>query len=245
MAWRHQLRADDMQYRALVNERRCIDDARRTIDEKSEQLKAIAEISTIIAGFTISSLCEIQISEEVAEFALVLFGTITSSVIAITMVAALISTYVLVALYRYDPVKRNPTFDLFWKRVCEDDWQVAFKAFTFGMLLFALSLCAASWVLYWDHPYGSVAASIVTAICLLSIAFWYIRVYLKWAGALAKGYTKISLRSRTLDRKSSNTTLHVDNDSENAVIEDPLGMELESIGSHEEPDENTYAFPTE
>jgi hypothetical protein len=39
-----------MKYREVINEQRRIDDARRIVDEKTEQLKAIAEISTIIAG---------------------------------------------------------------------------------------------------------------------------------------------------------------------------------------------------
>jgi RsiW-degrading membrane proteinase PrsW (M82 family) len=54
------------------------------------------------------------------------------------------------------------------------------------MILFALTLCAGAWVLYWNHPYGAVASSLVTVICLGCILFWYLRVYLKWATALEK-----------------------------------------------------------
>ena len=55
-----------------------------------------------------------------------------------------------------------------------------------GMFLFALSLCASAWVLYWNHPYGVLASSLVTVICVSGIVFWYLRVYLKWAKALEK-----------------------------------------------------------
>lgn len=50
LEWKRQLRENDMEYRKIINERRIVDDARRKVDEKTEQLKAIAEISTIIAG---------------------------------------------------------------------------------------------------------------------------------------------------------------------------------------------------
>ena len=78
------------------------------------------------------------------------------------------------------------TFEEFWARLFENDWQIAFQAFVFGNLFFMLSLIQGSWVLYNDHEYGSVAASIVTVICVCSIVFWYLRVYTKWAYTLQK-----------------------------------------------------------
>lgn len=91
MAWKVQVRREDMQYRALLNTRRDIDDDRRTVDEKVEQLKALAEISMIIAGFTISSLCEIPISENVNATSLTLFGFFTSSTVSLVFISYICS----------------------------------------------------------------------------------------------------------------------------------------------------------
>jgi hypothetical protein len=86
MAWKVQVRSEDMKYRELLNTRRAIDDERRAVDEKVEQLKALAEISMIIAGFTISALCEIYISETVNTTSLSLFGIFTSSTVSFLLV---------------------------------------------------------------------------------------------------------------------------------------------------------------
>jgi hypothetical protein len=56
MAWKVQVRSEDMKYRELLNTRRAIDDERRAVDEKVEQLKALAEISMIIARYTYQRL---------------------------------------------------------------------------------------------------------------------------------------------------------------------------------------------
>jgi hypothetical protein len=83
-------------------------------------------------------------------------------------------------------MSNRQNFEDFWSVLFESDWQIAFKAFIFGNLFFMLSLIQGSWVLYNDHEYGNVAASIVTVICVCCIAFWYLRVYTKWAHYLQK-----------------------------------------------------------
>jgi hypothetical protein len=82
---------------------------------------------------------------------------------------------------------------------CEDDWRLALNGFTLGLYLSSLSssslppegsclllvtVALASWVLYWPHPHGYVAAIIVSIICLVTVVYWYTRVYLKWYVAL-------------------------------------------------------------
>jgi hypothetical protein len=83
-------------------------------------------------------------------------------------------------------MSNRQTFEEFWAILFENDWQIAFQAFVFGNFFFMLSLMQGSWVLYNDHEYGNIAASIVTVICVCSIVFWYMRVYTKWAHTLQK-----------------------------------------------------------
>ena len=51
MAWEVKCREEDMKQRSLSNERRLIDDARRSVDVHAEQLKAVSHLSALIAGF--------------------------------------------------------------------------------------------------------------------------------------------------------------------------------------------------
>jgi len=39
MAWKLQMREEDLRHRELLNNRRKVDDMRRSVDEKMEQLK--------------------------------------------------------------------------------------------------------------------------------------------------------------------------------------------------------------
>ena len=51
IAWSVKCRQEDMRQRAINNERRLIDDARRSVDVHAEQLKAVSHLSALIAGF--------------------------------------------------------------------------------------------------------------------------------------------------------------------------------------------------
>ena len=82
-AWNSRLRREDTEYREYIKSRWAIDDTRRAADEKMEQLKAIAETSIIIAGFTLSAICEMQISLIVPAKILAFYGLATSSAVSI------------------------------------------------------------------------------------------------------------------------------------------------------------------
>lgn len=56
VAWESNCRDEDLKYRALENERREVDDARRAVNEKAEQLKAISGLSALVAGFAMVKL---------------------------------------------------------------------------------------------------------------------------------------------------------------------------------------------
>ena len=104
-----------------------------------------------------------------------------------TTICGLITTWLLVGVLKYDTTSKQGNFDIdFWNRLCEKEWQIAFKAFVLGGLFFMLSLIQGSWVLYNDHEYGVVASVIVTVICVSCVVFWYLRVYSKWADTLQK-----------------------------------------------------------
>jgi len=52
VAWQAKCREEDMKQRALENERHAISDARRSVDEKAQQLQVMANQSALFAGFS-------------------------------------------------------------------------------------------------------------------------------------------------------------------------------------------------
>mmetsp|Transcript_25599 Transcript_25599/g.76864 ORF Transcript_25599/g.76864 Transcript_25599/m.76864 type:complete len:94 (+) Transcript_25599:164-445(+) len=67
---------------AVDNERRCVDDARRNVDEKAEQLKAVSHLSALIAGFAMVVMVEIQLPDKINFGLLIVYGTTSASVVS-------------------------------------------------------------------------------------------------------------------------------------------------------------------
>jgi hypothetical protein len=82
LEYRQRNREQDIVYRNLQNKRRDIDNARRVADEKTEQLKAIGELATMIAFFAVSALCEITIPENTNWIVILIFGVLAALVVS-------------------------------------------------------------------------------------------------------------------------------------------------------------------
>ena len=59
----HRIRAEDLVQRDYENRRHRIEDSRRLVDQKAEQLKNISSLAALIAGFAMVVLVESQIDE--------------------------------------------------------------------------------------------------------------------------------------------------------------------------------------
>ena len=91
MAWEMQCRQEDMRQRA-------IDDARRAVDEKAEQLKAISHQSALIAGFAMVVMVEASLTPDLHPVLLVLFGATSAATVGLMLMAMLNCTLMLVAI---------------------------------------------------------------------------------------------------------------------------------------------------
>lgn len=78
LEWKRVARAEDMEYRQELDVRWLIEDARFCLVSKSEQVKAVGEISALMALFSISALCEIHIYLHVHNTVLLIFGFLAS-----------------------------------------------------------------------------------------------------------------------------------------------------------------------
>uniref|UniRef100_A0A7S4NBN3 Uncharacterized protein n=1 Tax=Odontella aurita TaxID=265563 RepID=A0A7S4NBN3_9STRA len=192
MAWEVKCREEDMKQRALENERRAIDDARRSVDEKAQQLKAVSHQSALIAGFSMVVLVEVQIPSDLHPVLLVMFGCTTAGVVSLMLVSMLNSTFVLVAILRYDCVRREAPFAEFWRKRCESDWKFALRAFGYAVPLFMCVLAQIGWVVFWDHESARIYAStLITVIAMVTIVFWFAHTDRKWGGFLLSSEARL------------------------------------------------------
>ena len=198
MAWEVKCREEDMKQRALENERHAIDDARRGVDEKAEQLKVLANQSALFAGFSMVVLVESNVHEGIHWILLTVFGGTTACVIALMLVSTLNSTYMLVAILRYDCVNRPVPFEEFWRKRCEPDWKLALRAFSYGVPLFMVVVALVAWVTFWDSDKRYVSASVVTFIVLLATVFWFLNTERKWSGFLLQSEARVLTRGMSI-----------------------------------------------
>jgi len=182
MAWEVKCREEDMKHRAVENERRLIDDARRAVDEKSQQLKALSHLSALIAGFAMVVLVEISIPATFPGPLLLAFGVSASSVIAMMLVSMLNATLMLVAINKYDCIRREMPFVTFWRKRCEADFVFALRAFVLGVPVFICVLGLVGWTVFWDRTtfYRMAGGSSVTAVAVATVVFWFSHTERKW-----------------------------------------------------------------
>lgn len=193
IAWEVKCREEDMKQRALENERRAIDDARRAVDEKAQQLKSLANQSALIAGFCMVVITELQIPKGLHPVLLISFGCTTALVVSLMLISMLNSTFMLVAVLRYDCVKREMPFDKFWGSRFQNDWKWALKCFVVGVPMFCLVLAQVGWVKLWDYDEWSWVASstCITFIAISTIVVYFAHTERKWRDWLLVSETRL------------------------------------------------------
>lgn len=204
MAWEVKCREEDMKQRALENERHAIDDARRSVDEKAQQLQVLANQSALFAGFSMVVLVESNIPQDIDPILLTIFGGVTASTIALMLISSLNSTYMLVAILRYDCVTRDVPFDEFWRKRCEPDWQLALRAFSYGVPLFMVVVALVAWVTFWNTESRLVSATLVTVISFMVAILWFGSTRRKWTGFLMMPEARVVTRGMSITGGTDN-----------------------------------------
>ena len=119
LEWRQQ----DMEQRARDNAHRRLQVLWRSVDLKVQQLKAISNLSALIAGFSMVVLVEAQIPAQTPEVLVGAFGIVTAVVVSMMLFSMVSSTYLLAGILNKSNgyVKRSDFTD-FWDLRCEEDW---------------------------------------------------------------------------------------------------------------------------
>lgn len=82
-AWLQQCRKQDLRHREIEIAWRTIDDARRLVDKKTQQLEAVLTLSALIAGFSMVVLVESQFDQGITNWLLGPFAFSTAAVVRI------------------------------------------------------------------------------------------------------------------------------------------------------------------
>ncbi|CAN0200329.1 unnamed protein product, partial [Ectocarpus sp. 13 AM-2016] len=168
---------------------RGVNDRKREVEEKAKQLEQVASLSALIAGFALVAMVEVNIPSDVNAVLLIFFGSTAASVVGLMLLAMLSSTFMLVAIMKYDVKAKDrhyPSFQRFWASRCESDWRFSFRAFNIGIPLFMGVLAEVGWITLDDGSVAHrVAAGAISVIALLSTLIFYAYTYRKWGPFLS------------------------------------------------------------
>jgi len=97
---------------------------------------------------------------------------------ALTMIT---TSMMLVYILNYRQITDEP-FKRVWQNVCERDWERSFGCFKAGVPCFLFSLCCLSWIKFSTNTNwaDAVAASMVTALSLITMTLWALYVQTKY-----------------------------------------------------------------
>jgi len=190
--WEQTCRDQDLKQRKLENNRRRIDDARRSIEVKAEQLNSLSTQSALIAGFSMVVLVESDKTLPPTaghRVLLILFGITAALVVGLMLTCMLTATFVRVGITRYNAVDRkvggrDMTFNAFWSSQCEEDWLFAFNCFVYGVTVFIIELALVGWIVFkkkdlslWAWIIVNTSISIIAFLVLIKFLMY---TYPKW-----------------------------------------------------------------
>eukprot|EP00850_Spirogloea_muscicola_P004645 SM000020S05995 [mRNA] locus=s20:349463:352396:+ [translate_table: standard] len=168
-----QWRAEDVEQRHVENARyvwsRFVEKNRRDVEEKSEQLKAISNVSALFAGFAVVTLTQFNFQYSDTHLYLVaIYGILTATTVGLMTLSMVTCTLILGSILKngknyvnedaeedfmfrckdfvagyavgQKPPAPRRTFEAFWDYRCEEDWRRAFSFFTWGDCPQALGL---------------------------------------------------------------------------------------------------------
>eukprot|EP00850_Spirogloea_muscicola_P001746 SM000006S19511 [mRNA] locus=s6:1207303:1210332:+ [translate_table: standard] len=162
-----QWRAEDVEQRHVENARyvwsRFVEKNRRDVEEKSEQLKAISNVSALFAGFAVVTLTQFNFQYSDTHLYLVaIYGILTATTVGLMTLSMVTCTLILGSILKngknyvnedaeedfmfrckdfvegyavgQKPPAPRRTFEAFWDYRCEEDWRRAFSFFTWELV---------------------------------------------------------------------------------------------------------------
>ena len=161
-----------------------VEQKERMVDLKCRALKSIANLSALVAGFTIVMFIELSVEETVPDWLVITYAATTSlevAIMAMVMVQAtlLLTCITLISMQHND----KKGFFQFWKNQCERQWKFTLFLFALGSFLFLLTLSFSACVKFYSTPGAYI---VVITICAGSAMLWMYNWYV-WGVYLYQG----------------------------------------------------------
>ena len=147
-----------------------VEQKERMVDLKCRALKSIANLSALVAGFTIVMFIELSVDPIVPHWLVTLYAFTTAlevAIMAMVMVQAtlLLTCITLISMQHND----KKGFFQFWKNQCERQWKFTLFLFACGSFLFLLTLSFSACVKFYSIPQAYI---VVIGICAASAILW-------------------------------------------------------------------------
>ncbi|CCI45775.1 unnamed protein product [Albugo candida] len=158
---------------------------------RADQLATISEQCTLLCGFTVASMVNLNFPEELSRFVLALYAVSASIVCVSLLLCTLLSSMLLLAVTRYASsqleldIKRmdlseleiHAPFTVWWLKKCDVEHRTAMKLMLIGVTLFFQYLGTLAWVQFIHYRAASITISSLSGIGFL---FWQVRVASRW-----------------------------------------------------------------
>ena len=184
--WREQ----DIQWREAEKMVIALDQKERVVDLKCKAMKSIANLSALVAGFTIVMFVELQVSDEVPP-SLVAVYALMSALEVCLMATCMVQSTLMLSAVTIMTVKNNRKKEFLdmWNQKFEKRWKFTFQLFTCAQINFFLTLFFSAWVKFYNVPPAIYA---VLVICIIAVVFW-LRDYLYYGNVLKGGLQHFEL----------------------------------------------------
>lgn len=193
------------------------------------KLKASSRTSALLSGFAMVAMVEINIGEEIPTPLLVTFAVCTVLLIAVHMLALMISTCILPnveavanlhfqtqkTVFESPHSKMNFIIELAW----------GFST-VIGILLFLVEISILCWVKFWfkDHTVAWVATGLLIPILLIFVGFaahFYLKLVAHKSEVVSQDINELELIKQQLENSSPTDNLINGNNQKDSPVQTP------------------------
>ncbi|KAI9915223.1 hypothetical protein PsorP6_007302 [Peronosclerospora sorghi] len=177
----------------LERERRVVklENEKRIIDARHRQLVTVSQMSALLAGFTMSTIVEVQIGARTSQPVMIIYGAVCCMEFIVMLICMLTCTALLLALTRFvthtleGEVHTLSSLELdvvspfygWWLSKCEREWILAYRLFRIGVSLFLTQVALLGWAVFGEWV---AAPCCMTVMALLGLAYLEMRIASRW-----------------------------------------------------------------
>ena len=167
VVWREQ----DLEWRQNEKMVIALDQKERVVDLKCRAMKSIANLSALVAGFTIVMFVELTVDPSIPHWLVAIYALCSATEVAL-MAAVMVQATLMLTAVTLMTVKKNrkAEFVRVWNEKFKDKWSVTFRLFSWAAPIFFLTIGLSAWVKFYNVPAAGIA---VTIVCSLSILMWF------------------------------------------------------------------------